>query len=224
MRIIQSLALCTMAVLAFLLNGWLGDVPTAELPALAGVFGLVALVQWMLMLGLFWPLLMMRGIRLHCLQDLPGDSPAKQKQFAIRELLIVTFAVAVFLGATRWWILSQQAADQSTNRTVYFYGYLVLSNLLLTIPLLVATVLRRYGVVLTLIACAFAGLVTVSEIAVFLHYNPMPWPESQKFHRMFWTVNGVQALWVLLAMGALRLGGYRLAVRPATASSPSANA
>jgi len=213
MRVVQALSVCAVAVFAAYLNACLENMSNPELLGFLGVLSLVALGQWALMVGLLWPLLAIRGIRLRHVQELSDDGWAT-KQFAIRDIAALTIVVAIFLASLRWWIVSQQGANPSTSRTIFFFGYLVLCNLLVTIPLFFAPLVRRHAIACTLMAVALVGLITVCEIAIFLHYHQIPWPYNQNFRRMFWSMNCIQALWVLLAMGTLRLGGYRLSAPP----------
>lgn len=216
-RIGQSLVLCALAVMGTLLGLLIAGMPQSQLAALAGVLGVVAIGQWLLMVCLFWPLMAMRSIRLRHIQDLPTDPRATKQQFAIREVLIVTALAAVFLGVIRWWVFSQQwEAERPTSRPLFFFGYLTLCNILVCAPLLIAPLLRRHATVSTLVALAFVAVVTVYEIEGWFHQiGPTPWMYVPNHRRMFWSLNLFQAMWILLALGILRAGGYRLAAAAA---------
>ena len=212
-RIVQSVSVCGVAVLASYVSTGFVNMSSPELFGFLGALCVMALCQWTLMVGLLWPVLAVRDIRLRHVQELSADHRVTS-QFAIRDIAAVTIAVAVFLASIRWWVLSQQAASPAASRTIFFFGYLLLCNLLITVPLLFAPLLRRHAIVCSLIAVGMVGLATVCEIAIFLHSQQIPWPYNQNFRRMIWSMNCIQALWVLLAMGALRLGGYRLSAPP----------
>ena len=107
--------------------------------------------------------------------------------------------------------------DRDISEGVLTFAYLALCNVFVTMPLLVAPLLRRFALVCTLLALAFVTLVTVGENSALVFIERAP-NNTQLivWQRMYWATNYFQAMWVLLALGTLRLGGYRLAAAKTT--------
>jgi len=212
-RIFHSLVLVAMSVLAMCLGGLLGNVARGELLAFAGVIGLVAIAQWLMIAGLLWPLLATRNVRLCNVQDLTSVERAKSQQYGIREMLIATAVAAVLLGAIRWF-LSQpwpSSLDSSASRTLLVFGYLAACNTFVMLPLLVSPLLRRFAMVSTLLALAFVAVVSVCELtALRQQFGPVHAAHAINLGVVCWLMNFTQAGWVLAALITFRADGYRL--------------
>jgi len=210
------MVLCGSALVAVLLNGLLSNMPDGQFPAFAGVFGLIAVGQWLLIAIPLWLLLTRRGISFRHVGELSPDVRATDQQFGIREILIVTAVTASLLSAIRWLFASLPwAPDESMRRGLMIFGYLALCNVFVTLPLLVAPLLRRFAHVSTLIALAFIALITSCEVPAF-HQVERNSTNERIVWITLWVMNYVQAMWVLMALGTLRAGGYRLAAGQTT--------
>lgn len=206
-RIWQSLAPCAIALVALVVNFLLGPMLGYELPVIVAVCGLAALGQWLLAVGTLSSLVTARNIRLRHASELSTDVAASDQQFGIRELLLATAGTAALLGAIRWLVQSHSTApDVSMIRGLVIFGYVVACNVFVVIPLLVGPLLRRFAGMSTLLALTFVAIVTSCEIAAFRHFKSV-----SNETVVFWTINYVQAMWIVLVLGTVRAGGYRLA-------------
>ncbi|MCI0359819.1 MAG: hypothetical protein L0211_15185, partial [Planctomycetaceae bacterium] len=212
-RIGQSLALIAMAVLAMLVSGLLGNMARGEVLPFAGAMSLVAIGQWLLIAGLLWTMTAPRRVRLCRIQDLSPDLRAREAQFGIRDLLIATGVTAALLAVIRA-VLSQSwpsSGMSSTPGALLIFGYLAACNAFVTMPLLAAPLLRRFGAAATLLALAFVALVTVCELtAWFRQIGPIHAVHGFSHRVVVWVMNYSQAAWVLAALVTLRADGYRL--------------
>jgi hypothetical protein len=85
----------------------------------------------------------------------------------------------------------------------------VLVNCLLTLPLALAALVRRRALLACAIGMAFIAGATTFEISAA--YQFIPAAPSSRFPIIFWTMNGMQAAWVLGLLLLLRQAGFRLA-------------
>ena len=211
-RVGQSIGGCVVLFVALLFGSSLDGSAGPETPLLFGILAVALALQSILVAGTLSILARPKEIRLRHNHELSPEPQATDHQFGIRELLIATAVAAMLLGAIRWMIQSSSITERTWIRELYGIAFLLLSNVFITMPLLIAPLLRRYAFASTMFALAFVGLVTVVEQSAYLQMERPPSNvQVVVWQQFFWTMNGVQAIWMLLALGILRLGGYRLA-------------
>jgi hypothetical protein len=176
-------------------------------PEFLGVLGGAMLGQWVLTQAVLWTVAVFRGLRL----QIAMQSARNDMQFGIRQVMILTAVIAVTLGAGRLVIQYLRWSDNVGPfdwEVVLLFGFLVLANTLITVPLIFSVALPRKAVLATGVALAFAVLTTACEIPAFELVRPAgsagdDWP-------VFVIMNLAQTLWIAAALSILRFGGYRL--------------
>ena len=173
-------------------------------------FGLILAIclggQWLLVQCPLWVLTGLYGIRLRHASDPPET--IRDRQFGIRQVMILTAIVAIVLGVCRWAAAASAQAFSNTDwNEVIILAFLAAAGVAMTLPLLVAALLPRYwwlavAVVLALIACGTWYEVPLMQVVGGRGGGPHTW------HLVF--INGVQAAWVLAVVGILRLCGYSI--------------
>jgi hypothetical protein len=168
-----------------------------------GSLGGMVLGQWLLSQLPLWALVWWRRVSLRPADASPGRG-LPDHQFGIRQLLILTAIVAVMLGAGRLLVLSQKQVTPVGGGKFAVVIFVAFCNTILTLPLIVAVLSPRRAILGCSLAIGLVALVTLGEIQEFTYLSPgSGW-------LVFWIMNFGQALWVLLATGILRAGGYRL--------------
>lgn len=223
-RLALSVLLCVAAVGAVPVHFLIGEVfvipyrrvDTSKLVSTAGLFSLFGIGQWLLVGGLLWIVIRMRSLRLSHVSEIPPDTGASDQQFGVRDVLLLTAVIGALLAAIRWLPVAKTALGEGALGGGFaYFAYLALCNVFILLPLLVAPLLRRYALVATLVALVFVAVVTIGQNSALEWIAKVP--SSMQlliWHRIAWATNYVQALWVLLALGIVRAGGYRLAAAP----------
>jgi hypothetical protein len=132
-------------------------------------------------------------------------------QFAIRQLMVVTALVAVTLGIGRILVEAidwQALANNPVGREAPIFTYVVLVNVLFTVPLALAALVRQGVVLACAIGLAFIAGATWLEIAAAQPF--LPGSLTSRTNIIFWTMNATQAAWVLGLLLVARGAGYRL--------------
>jgi hypothetical protein len=173
-------------------------------------FGLILAIclagQWLLVQCPLWVLVVLYGIRLRHVSDPPET--IRDRQFGIRQVMILTAIVAVVLGACRWAAAASAQAFSNTDwNEVIILAFLAAAGIAMTLPLLVAALLPRYwwlaiAVVLALIACGTWYELPLMQIAGGRGGGPDIW------HLVF--INGFQSAWILAVVALVRLCGYSI--------------
>ncbi|HEX5105520.1 MAG TPA: hypothetical protein VFV87_16995 [Pirellulaceae bacterium] len=144
----------------------------------------------------------------------PGTLAQPDLQFQIRHVMILTAGVAIALGAARGLI---QIGDLRTSwpemQLVRVIAFLVLCNTTIVLPIAVAALIRRRALLASAVAWTLVFLATIVEVPTFLLVRGVG-ATTHELWFVFWAMNLTQATWVFLSMGILRLGGYRLEIRP----------
>lgn len=205
-RVGRLVGCCLAIAAAATISAMIGGVPVSRLPPISMLFGVVAIVQCLLVTSLLWILGNASRARLRHLDDLPRSVRATDQQFGIREVLVVTAIIAVLLGAIRLILQLAPGAASPLTQGAIIWGYLVLCNVFIVLPVIVSPLLRRFALTCTLIALVFVGVVTGLEVTALHRIEKGP----DTGWIVFSLANYVQSAWVLLALGVLRYGGYRL--------------
>jgi hypothetical protein len=211
-----GLILCVPPVLAMVANGAVRGVGRDNLAGLAVAMSVAATSQFVVIAALLWPLLAFRGARLRHVQTLSADELAAKAQFGIRDLLVAIAVAAVLLAAIRW-IVAQpwpNAPQHSIRRDLLVLGFVAVCNTLVSMPLLIAPLLRRFALATTIAALAFAVFVTACEVSAWISATGQTLPfYEHRFLYGFAAINAIQAFWILAVLGTLRAAGWRLVGR-----------
>jgi hypothetical protein len=169
------------------------------------VVGGCLLGQW---LALQVPLgALARGFGLHLRQGDDGEGGAKVRQlrFGIRHLLLVMLIVGVILGMGR---IAISNISFSGSREAPIFVFLATAAFVLTLPLLLAALMRRNAILGVLLALSFIGVTTALEFPLLKSLGGSG-PEIGHFI----SINTTSAGLILVIAFVVRLNGYCLHAR-----------
>jgi hypothetical protein len=172
------------------------------------IFGSVLVGQWVLAQVPMWGLSIGYGLRLRYAYE---DNPATERierQFGIRQLMLVTAVVATVLGIGRIVVSAFVRPDDMESGPWIIISFLAVAGIAMMLPLLLAALLPRFAFPASLLVLILIGLGTAIELPLLNIIQSGPGGGANAWH--FYGINGVQAAWVLAFAGAVRLSGYGL--------------
>ncbi len=200
-RLPLSLAWIGVLSVALLVNLTLHKEPAGVVVL---VIAICLLAQWIAVQIPLWGLAIGYGLRLRHDSD-PPETP-RDRQFGIRQVMILTFIVAVVLGVCRMVVLrSAQHFGGSSLAEGWFFAFLAVAGIVMTFPLLLAALLPRFSLVAVIGALA---LITIGTWFEFPLAAMVPGsPGGGNLGPVAW-INAFQAAWVLSVVAILRFCGY----------------
>lgn len=153
-----------------------------------------------------WLLRVWCGIRLVKPTGESTTAPERM-QFGIVHMMIVTAIVAVLLGVGQGMVRLIGVTRLGGNGEWGIFLYLAIAAVLVTLPIVVATLIERRQLLAILAAVVFVGLATASEYPLMVAMG-LQRSGPDFFHIL--GINVVSSLVVLLHGLALRWGGLRL--------------
>ena len=171
------------------------------------LFGLIVSGQWLLAQAPLWCLAMGYALRLRYIDD--GAAQPSQRQFGIRQLMLVTAVIAVVLGIGRAAITAAVQLQEFRWGPLLIISFLAVAGVVMMLPLLLAALLPRLAVPASLLVLVCIGLGTAGEVPLVNMVNSASGSNVEPWHLV--TLNMFQAAWVLLTAGAVRCSGYGLA-------------
>lgn len=176
------------------------------------VVGGSLLGQWLLLQLPLWGLALGFALRLRHIDEV-DQAASRHLQFGIRQLLIVTAIVAVVLAIGRAVLPHMPTAGSEMS----IFIFLAAAAIVLTLPLLLAALMRRRAVLGVLLALGLMGMVTALEMPLLNAFR-LRGPEPEHFV----AINAASAVVILLFALMARFNGYRLDTRRTTAKSENA--
>ncbi|HUE74095.1 MAG TPA: hypothetical protein VMP01_24655 [Pirellulaceae bacterium] len=166
------------------------------------------------------PLWLARGIYRLRLEPWTDSNPfaiVGEHQFGIRQLLVVTAAVAMSLGFGRLMILGFSPNQRLLAfggphvEMIVIVGLFIICNSLVAFTVITGALLPRHWLFAVALGCCAASVITLAEWNLFakLVGGPGKWQSLLIIGGM----NGLQFCWLLLNLLAVRLAGYRLMSR-----------
>lgn len=157
---------------------------------------------WFFALVPLWGSVLFMGLRLRH-QSLLENDP-RPNQFGIRQLMVFTGFVAVLLGVGRL-LVATGWIESDIDRGYPFLIVLIAAQVLISVPLIFATLLPRRWLAGVLLALLFIVLVTIGEIPLAKEITKnRPSPELE----MIAWINFFSAVWVLIFAVIVRGSGY----------------
>jgi hypothetical protein len=202
-------SLIWVALLAVILAINLGLHRGASIEAVV-VIGLCLLVQWTLLQFPLWGLVIVFGLRLRHMDEARSGFDPRERQFGIRQLIIVTTIVGVALGLGRL-VVTRFGSLSSREAPIFFF--LGVAAVALTLPLILAVLMRRLTLLGTLLVLVLIGLMTAWELPLLRSFHSGPGPQTEDFI----AINAFTALIVLMVLAVVRMSGYSLTPSQATA-------
>jgi hypothetical protein len=195
---------------------WIGALSVAFMVNIAqhgGPDGFIALViavcllaQWVIVQVPLWGLAIGYGLRLRHVGD-PPETP-RDRQFGIRQVMILTFIVAVVLGVCRMIAVQSARHFADTNmHEAWIFAFLAGAGIVMTLPLLFAALLPRWSSVAVPGVLVLIALGTWYELPLTMILPARG--GGPDFWHLAW-INAFQAAWVLGVVGVVRLCGYGL--------------
>lgn len=162
----------------------------------------------------FWGLAL--GYRLRLRQGATGELKVdpRETQFGIRQLMIFTTVIAVFLGACRF-AMTQFAQQDDLGGEAPIFIFLAVAAIVVTLPLVLAALLPRFAPAAVALVLVLIGLLTAWEVPLLDKFHNGPGPDT--WHIIF--INGFTSAWILATVVIVRISGYRLRTGPAIVSA-----
>jgi len=214
-RLPLSLGWIATLVIAFLIN--IAVSAHGADVEIALIMGACLIGQWLLVQFPVWGLAVGYGIRLRHWSDPPES--IRERQFGIRQLMILTAIVGVVLGVGRVAVgeaISHFGAGNPDRVAVF--AFFAAAGIIMTLPLLMAALLPRMAWLATGIVVTLIALGTWYELPLVMQVYGGPGGPNI-WHLTF--INAFQAAWVLAVVGLLRLCGY--GIRHPGGESPRAS-
>jgi hypothetical protein len=202
-RLFGSLAWLWLFVLGFGLSIVFHGGPPANV---AVVIGLCLIGQWILLQIPLWALAMSYGLRLAHSDDPELRLQPRDRQFGIGQLLLVTAVVAIFLGIGRAVVLLLGRHD-FIDRESPIFVFLGVAAVALTLPLVLAGLMKRGAVLGVAAVLILTGLVTLIELPLLTAMQVGSGPHEGHFV----SINVFTAATILVVLSVVRRCGYHLA-------------
>lgn len=164
--------------------------------------------QWLIVQAILWGLAIAYGWRLHfqlAADDTGGTPRQRDRQFGIRQLMIVTAIIGVLLGTGRIILTNLPPDMHFPGQEVGVVIFLAVSAILITLPLLVAAFLPRVAVVSCVVLLVVIGVATAWQFPLLALVDPTV-PKEVAY--LLFALNFFAAAWILAFVAAARLCGY----------------
>jgi hypothetical protein len=170
------------------------------------VVGGALLGQWLALQFPLWALVVGFGLHVRHGDEVERGDDASPIRFGIRHLLVVMLIVGVILGIGRVLVANVKitAGDE-----IYIFAFLAAAAIVLTLPLLLAALMRKRAVPGVLLALVLVSLVMVSEYPLLIQLGMAPGPDFQTIM----AINAASAILVLATALVLRWNGFCLYTR-----------
>jgi hypothetical protein len=166
------------------------------------IMGACLAAQWVLIQIPLWGLAVGYGMRLRHRDEIDIIS-ARDRQFGIRQLMILTAIVAVVLGACRWIAMMTTALWAASNwANAPIFVFLAAAGIVMCLPLLVAALLPRHAGLASTAVVVLIGLGTWFELPLVNQVGGGP----DLWHLIF--INLFQSATVLAVVALIRCCGY----------------
>jgi hypothetical protein len=173
------------------------------------ILGTCLIGQWLLLQLPLGILARKFGICLRHVDKVKQESDALRVRFGIRHLLIVMAVVSVVLGIGR---ITVSNASFRGDGSIFIF--LAVAAIVLTLPLLLAALMRRMAIPGVLLSLVLTAVATVWELPLFESVGGSG-PQTGDFI----VINVGSAVFILVVAGTVRMNGYCLDARPATGES-----
>jgi hypothetical protein len=172
---------------------------------------------WLLVQAPLWGLAVGYGVRLRHRSDPPETN--RERQFGIRQLMILTAIVAVVLGAGRWIAGAAAVHFRGDWDEIAVFAFLTVAGIVMTLPLLLAALLPRFAWLASAVVLGLIAIGTWYELPLIMMIGgrgggPDIW------HLTF--INAFQALSILAVTFVVRICGYGIK-HPPRGESPFAS-
>jgi len=170
------------------------------------VVGACLFGEWLLLQIPLWTIALAFGAHLRHNTKAPAFDP-RERQFGIRQLIIVTTIVAVVFGAGRLAVPQMAEHLELTKGEGPIFVFLGVAAVILALPLILAALMRQFALPSVLIVLILLAIGTASEVPLLrLVGGGGPGPKVQDFV----AINFFTASVLLTVLSMVRLNGYSL--------------
>ena len=134
----------------------------------AFMFGAILSIQWGLLQVPLWGLVISQGMHLRHAEATKQGMDLRERQFGLRQLIIITAVIGVLLGIGRIAAPYFVESVGIAGRDQVILVFLGIAEVILTLPLLLAALLKRRSVLAVPLALLLIGLATVWEHQLLL--------------------------------------------------------
>jgi hypothetical protein len=202
-RLPLSLLWIASLVSAFALN-WLFSNVSLDLFFLVAIT-IGVLGQWFLVQAVLWALIFGADLRLRRLDMAEPYRRQRERQFGIKHLMTLVAIIAVVLGIGRMALRNLPYAFDIDSE-MPFIALLCGLAIVLTLPLLLAALLPRFGLLAVVATAMLIAPATEREISVLKLFSPIS-GGGLNFEYVIYC-NGMMGLWVLAFVFVVRVSGY----------------
>jgi hypothetical protein len=172
------------------------------------VVGGCLLAQWFLVQLPLWGLAMGYGLRLRHRDEFGLGTDPSERQFGIRQLMIITAIVGVVFGIGR--LVATNLGDRiKGGDEVAIFAFLAIAAIVITVPVLLASMMPRLALPATILALLLVGFATAWELPLLRTIGAGRGGGPDAMH--FIWINVFTTAWILGIAVVVRLNGYRLA-------------
>jgi hypothetical protein len=165
--------------------------------------------QWLLMQIPLWTIALTFGAHLRHDDCLQAPFDPRERQFGIQQLIVVTTIVAVVFACGRLAVPQLAEHLRFTKGEAPIFVFLGAAAIVLTLPLLLAGLMRYYSTAAVVIVLVLIGFATAWEMPLLRLFGGGPGPNTEHFI----AINAFTVTILLTALTIVRLGGYSLVGR-----------
>jgi hypothetical protein len=202
-RLPLSLAWIALVSVASGINGSLYDRSSEDFV----IAGMVLFCQWLLLQIPLWAVVIGFGVQLRHIDEAENQLPASQRQFGIRQLMLVTVIVAVLSGIGRIAVPPLLVQEEFLKAVGPILAFLVVAEVAITFPLVFAALLRRHAFVGVMITLGLIAVGTACEIPLIQMTTAGGGPTVWEVIAL----NTGTVAWMILFLSIVRFNGYALA-------------
>lgn len=176
----------------------------------AFMFGTLLSIQWALLQLPLWGLVISQGMHLRHAEATNEGMDLRERQFGLRQLIIITAVIGVLFGIGR--IVAPYFAQQVgfARRDQVILIFLGVAEVILTLPLLLAGLLKRRSILAISVAILLIALATVWEHQLLVQVSGPGSAGAGPY--TFIAINAGTSVILLMLLAIVRLNGYSLAI------------
>jgi hypothetical protein len=175
-------------------------------------YGGALLFQWVLVQTPIWILVARYGLRVGYANDASTVTDHRDRQFGIRQVMILTTIVAAVLGIGRVVLGGLQGESGFADwKSVLMMAFLVFANAIICLPVIAAALLPRGTLLATFGALLLVAFATAIELPLMSLLAKPPTQASDLW--IFGLINLFHCAWILTLLLLVRRSGFRLLTR-----------
>jgi len=173
------------------------------------MFGSLLLMQWALLQVALWGLVFSQGMHLRHAEATNQGIDPRERQFGLRQLILLTAGIGVLFGIGR--IVAPYFVETigMVRRDQVVLVFLGIAEVILTLPLLLAALLKYRTLLAIALALLLVGLATVWEHQLLVLVSGPG--AAGAGPNLFYAINAGTAIVMLMLLTIVRLNGYSLA-------------